>query len=163
MKRLLLAVAALVVLWLAGRALVSALASDETRIRWRIEAMRDGYNEGDLGDVVAPIHDDWRHAGSSVDRELLKAGLLREFLQERRSRSKQLVRRVEIVPDSLTIEIGEDEARLEVELSFSRLQGDDSWKESWRALVEAELLRSDGRWLVHRSRHEDLAGSRRAR
>ena len=55
MKRILLIALGLLLLVLGARALFRALSSDETKLRWRLEAMEEGYNEGDVGDAIGPI------------------------------------------------------------------------------------------------------------
>jgi len=162
MKRLFLIALAAVVLFLVGRMVVRALADDETKIRWIVEEMRDGYNDGGVGDVVGPLHLEWRHRGSGVDRDLVRGGLVREFFQERDPKTKQLTRRVDVDLDALEIEVTGDEATLGMEAAFSRWRG-EQWAEVWRARIEGDLVRVDGRWRLLRSRHEDLAGSVRAR
>ena len=163
MKRLFLLGLAVVFLLLLGKMFVRALADDETKIRWIVEEMRDGYNDGGVGDVVGPLHLDWRHRGSGVDRDLVRGGLVREFFQDRDPKTKQLLRRVDFDPESIAIEVDGDAATLELVAAFSRLRGAGEWEEVWRARIEGDLLRVDDRWRLHRTRHEDLDGSVRAR
>ena len=63
MQRVLFGFLVLAGLWFGGRALVRFFASDETHIRWAIEDMEAGYNDGDVPDAVRPLAQDWRHAG----------------------------------------------------------------------------------------------------
>lgn len=163
MKRLLLVLIAIPVLWLAGRALVHALASDETQILWHVEAVREGYNSGDIGDVMVRIHRDWRHERPGVDREMLKGGLLQEFFQDRHPSTKELLRRVDVDQDSIEVRVEGDEAQLGLEAWFSRRGREDEWNEVWRARIEADLVRTEDGWRIQRSRHEDLSGSRLSR
>ena len=162
MKRLFLLALAAVVLLLVGKMVVRALADDETKVRWIVEEMRDGYNEGDVGDVVGPLHREWSHRGSGVDRDLVRGGLVREFFQERDPKTKQLTRRVDVDLDALEIDVAGDEAALGLEATFSRRRA-EAWEPVWRARIDAELVRVDGRGRLLRSRHEDLEGSVRAR
>jgi len=163
MKRVLLILVALPVLWFASRALMHALASDETLIRWQMEAMREGYNEGKMSYVVRPIHEDWRHEGQSVDRDLLKRGLLQEFFQDRHPKTKQLMRRLDFDENALDLRVEGDTAQLALEVRFSRLQGGEEWREVWRARIEADLTKTKEGWRLLRTRHEDLEGSSRLR
>lgn len=163
MKRALLILLALPILWFASRALMHAFASDETLIRWQLEAMREGYNEGKMSYVVRPIHEDWRHEGSSVDRDLVKRGLLQEFLQDRHPKTKKLMRRLDFDENALDLRVEGAEAELVLEVWFSRLQGGEEWREVWRARIEADLTKTDDGWRLLRTRHEDLKGSSRSR
>lgn len=158
MTRGIVFLALLPVLWFGGRAVLRAIVPDETLIRWEIEEMQEGYNSGDVGDAVSVLDDAWRHRGYELDREMLHAGLVREFFQDRDPVSKKLRRRVDMEEDSLKIEAQEDDASLEVEVWFSRLD-DEQWTEGWRARIEAKLHRTEEGWRIVESSHEDVRGT----
>ena len=163
MRRLLLVLAAALTLWFLGRALVHALASDETKIRWRVEAMEEGYNTGDVGDVIAPLHADWTHEQhAGLDREMVRAVLAREALQERNPNTRRLARRVDLDEDTLAITVDGDAATLEVVASFSRWV-DEAWKPDWTARFHADFVRTDDGWKTNRSRHADISGTQLSR
>ena len=163
MKRLLLLLVALPVLWFVGSAVLRGFASDETQIRWRIEAMRDGYNSGDLGDVLIALDREWTHERSRLDRELIKGGLLREFFQDRHPKTKELLRRVRFDESSFDVQVSGDRAQLELVVTSSRWKGDDRWEDVWEARISADLRRGDSGWKILRSRHENLHGTHRDR
>lgn len=162
MARFLLALAAVPLLWFGGRALVRLLASDETLIRWAIEDMEEGYNEGDVGDAIGPVHERWAHEGYEFDRELLRAVLVGEFLQDRDPETKKLLRRVRLVEDSLVVEAEGDGARARVEAVFSRREQGE-WRDVWHAHVESDWRRTEDGWRLTSSRHEDRAGTQLSR
>jgi hypothetical protein len=155
MKRLLLLALATVIVVLGVRALVRSLASDETKIRWRIESIVEAYNSGDVGDTIYPIAKDWRHDGSLFDREDMRRVLVAEFFQDRDPETKKLARRVEVDTDALVVEIDGDTASAEFEASFSRLIKGE-WIPGWRARITADFESGKNGWFVHASRHINL-------
>lgn len=171
MRRALAVLVALPLLWLGGRALVRAFASDETRIRWMLASMEEGYNTGDVGDAVAPLHRDWSHEGTELDRDLIRAGLARELFQDRDPRTKKLRRRVELDPGSVEVAVGEDGADVALVARFARLdprpdagaEDEAAWGVVWTARIEAELVRTDDGWRILRSRHADVEGTQLSR
>jgi len=155
MKRALAVLLATVIVVLGTRAIVRSLASDETKIRWTLEALVEGYNEGDVGDTVRPIAGDWRHEGYGFDRDDVRGKLIAEFFQDRDPKTKQLTRRVALDDDTIEIEVAGELATLTFDAGFERVK-DDLWTEVWRARIEADLERGDSGWLIHRTRHTDL-------
>ena len=148
--------------WFGGKALVWALASDETKIRWRVESMFEGYNTAQPRLCVGPLHKDWRHEGYELDRELLRGGLFRVSMQDRDPQTKKLNVRAELVPDSFYVEVKGDQANLEFEgLFFKQREGE--WEETWRIQVAGDLEKGEGGWKIVRSRHEDLLGTQLSR
>ena len=158
MKRVLTIVLGVVIVVLGGRAIVRGLASDETKIRWRLETMTEGYNTGDVGDAVFPLAKDWKHEGFPLDRETMRGVLIRESFQNRDHETHKLMRRVELDDDSLVIEVDGDKATFEVEASFQQAEGDE-WVEGWRARIHAELRKGENGWFIHATRHTDLVGT----
>jgi hypothetical protein len=155
-KKIALGLVALAALYLGCRWLVRALASDETRIRWLVERMEQGYDEGDPGDCVGPLAADWRHEGYELNRELLFGGLLQIAMQERERETRELLTRVEL--SGLRISVSGDTAELECEAAFSRRRRGE-WQETWRMRAWAELVDGDDGWEIVRSRHQDLRGT----
>ena len=162
MKRALLVVFALVFLFFLGRWIVIALASDETKIRWLVENMEDGYNEADAGDCIGPLAEDWTHEGYEVERELIRGAILQDYLQDRDRETKKLRRRVDVDHDTLVVEVDGDTARFTVEVTFERLR-EGEWEETWRMRAQAELQAGEDGWKIHRTRHEDLRGTQLSR
>ncbi len=158
MKRGLTVLLATVIVVLGVRAIARSLASDETKIRWRIESMVEGYNTGDVGDAIGPLAKDWRHEDFPYDREAIRGGLIRESLQDRDRETGKLRRRVELDADTLSIQTADDTATLEVEASFQKLEGDE-WTERWRARISGDLRNGENGWFLFASRHEDLVGT----
>ncbi len=153
---MLIAASALV---LAARRLWVALASQETRIRWRLEEMAEGFNEQSLGACLRGVADDWRDEGSEVDRALLADSLRALFFQERDQGSGGFPYRAEIERDALAIELDPEDrgrARADITARFLVLAGEE-WSPTWRVRVGARLEKHAERgWQLSFTRHETL-------
>ena len=164
MRRVLLALIALAALVLVGQRLRVALASDATRIRWRLEQMEAGFNEARLGACLRGVADGWRDTESGVDRALL-ADLLRSlFFHERDPESGRFPFRVELEPEALAIAVDpqvEGRAQVEAVARFSMLERGE-WSETWRLRLRATLEQHEELgWQVVRSERETLSSDGR--
>lgn len=147
-------------LWFAGRSLVGWLVSEETKIRWRIEDALEAFDDNRTKGCLEIIADDWRHAGSSVDRDLLKGALIRLFFEARHPTTKEFRYDAELDEETLAIEVtGERDARATVELRFWRTDREPPAVE-WHVRVAGELVRDERGWQFRRTEHETLAGER---
>ena len=158
MKRLLLVGLPLLVLGVFGlRWAIHALASDETRIRWMVEAMEEGFNDGSAKGATGGLGRDWRHEGmDGLDAETLRGMLLREFMELRR-RDGELSVRIEVPEDTLAITVDGESATLECEALMERRR-EGKWTGAWRSRIEGELRKGEEGWEILRTRHEDLEG-----
>jgi len=163
MRRILLVLGTVLFVWFAGKWLYHELASDEQKIRWQVERMIEGYNTAQPGMAVGPLDVAWRHEGrGELDRELLRGALFRVAMNDRDRQTRELTSRVELVEDSVAIEVTRDTATLEFEAVFSRKQGTE-WNERWRLHIGADLEDKEDGWKIVRSRHEDLRGTQLSR
>lgn len=156
-RRILLALAVLVLSWFGSGFVMRLFASDETKIRWLVERMEEAYNAGRPGSCVGPLARNWRHEGSEIDRQLL-LGALFETARDRDQETRKLRSRVEVDEAAAVIQVEGERATLALEAVFSRLR-QGQWSETWRARVEAELVDGDGGWEIVKSRHADVAGT----
>ncbi len=162
MKRILLALAGTAALLVAARSLYRALAPDETKIRWMVERMVEGYNTDDVGDCIGPLAEEWRHEDYHLDRDELRAGLLHASLQDRDTKTKKLDRRVEVDSENLAVEVSGSSANLRCQAAFFRRRG-EIWNDTWRIEIEADLQHGEHGWKIVRSRHRDLRGTQLSR
>lgn len=159
MRRLLLALAAALVLFVVGRWLVLALVPETTRIRWRLESMQDGFNETRLAPCLEGLAPLWRHRGGEVDRARFADALRAAFFNEKDPETGRFALRAEIEPDTLEVELDADDDDKAVARCVGRflVLERGAWSSAWRARLELELARDDERgWQVVRSEHEDL-------
>lgn len=156
MRRILLLLVAATALGLVVRGLWRALASDETRIRWRLEEMAEGFDETRLAPCLRGISERWRDEGTSLDRALLGDVLRSLFFHEKDPESGRFPYRVDLEREQLRIETDAQGARVEAVLRFDRL-AEGAWEPSWRVRVEARMEEHpDLGWQVVRSAHETL-------
>ena len=164
MKRTLQIAALLVVLGLGVRMLVRGLAAEETKIRWVIEEMVAGFDDGHAGNAISGLAESWRHEGRSVERDMIRGFVFAESMQNRESETGAFRWDAELPEETWSVELGPEErsATVRTEVRFAylvRLQdGEPVWEPRWHIRLEAELERLDGDWRVVRSRHEDLQG-----
>jgi hypothetical protein len=156
-KPIVAVVLALVTLYLGAGFVMRFFASDETKIRWLIEGMEEGYNSGSPSACVEPLALDWRHDGSEIDRRLL-LGALFEAARDRDKATRALRTKVEVDEQAATITVEGERATLATDAVFSRLVA-GTWKETWRAHFEAELAGGDHGWEIVQSRHLDQSGT----
>ena len=166
MRRVLLIAIALSLLALLGLRVRWWLASDATRIRWRLEQMEAGFNDSRLGPCLRGVAEGWRDADAGIDRDRLADVLRSLFFHENDPDSGRFLYRVELERDTLVIETDpgrEGNARVEVVARFSTLQGED-WSPTWRLRVRAEMAEDPERgWQAVRSEHETLESDGRLR
>lgn len=154
--RVLLVLLAVVLGFVALRELVHVFVPDETRIRWMLERMEEGYDEGRVRPCTEPFAPDWVHEGSSVGRGELVRGLQHRFLTERTSDGR-LRQRVELDWGGMVLDVEGDQARVVTVVTFEELRR-DAWEPRWRARIEAELADGPDGWCIERSRHQTLSG-----
>jgi hypothetical protein len=148
------ALVVLVVLALSG-AVAWALRpapSEAERVRETIRAAIAGAEAGDVGDVMAPLAEDFvaESGGGRVDRATVRALLTREFL--RRGHISVLVGEI-----AVTVEGAEAEASFDAVLAESSNQLTDLLPvdaDAWH--LEVALHRSGEDWTVTRATRREL-------
>mgnify|MGYP001160506611 CR=1 FL=1 len=160
MKRVLLGLLALALLCFGVRAIVHALASDETKIRWVVEDMTDGFNETRMNPIMSGLAQDFLEDGWGADKELARAGLAQLFLQSKDPRTRKFPFRAQ-VPEaecSIRVQAGEPRtAEMDLVALFEQSQGEE-WHSAWKARVHAQLVLGPGGWKIRRARLDTLEG-----
>lgn len=158
MKRILLALLVLVASFIAFQQVRGCVVSEETKIRWRIEAMQEGFNEAKVAPCLRGVAEGWRDSQGRVDRALLADALRYAFLQERDPKTKSFRYRVDF-EEELFIELDpedEDRALAVLVLRFDRIDGEE-WSVTWRVRVQATMARSEDRgWQIARTERETI-------
>lgn len=160
LKRILLAALLLVLVLLVGRWLVHAIVSEETRIRWTLEEMADGFNDTDTNQVLAGLAPDYFDDTYGADRPSVRQALAYVFLQRKDPVTKGFLYEVELPEDEITIELvgeREESARVTLLARFSEKNGDER-KIVWETRVKAEMVERDGEWMVLASEQETVSG-----
>lgn len=162
MKRVLLALAAALALFFAGRALVRALASDETRIRWVVDDMIEGFNATRMNPILDGLAPDYLDETYGADRALLRAAATSVFFQAKDPATKQFLYRLEWRPRAA---IAVDErggvksASVPLELQFFRQRG-DAEESAWTIDVDGRMEEREDGWMFVRTETRTTSGDR---
>ena len=160
MRRILLVLLALVALFLGIRALVHALASEDTKIRWLLEDMTEGFNDTRMNPILRGLGAEFTDDGSGAHKADVRAGLARLFLQRKDPQTKKFPYRAAIAPEGFTVSVHEGEtpsAEAEFVLVIEESAGEE-WHAAWKARVKAQLGCDSGDWLLARTRVDTLEG-----
>ena len=158
MKTVLKLVAVTIVVFFLGRQLLWLVASDETQIRWTVEEMIEGFNDVRLAKATGGIHREWRSSSEKLSKSYLQDGLRYLFTQEKHPETRAFLYRAEIVEDSLSIEIDERTAQVDVEVRFLRLVGEEP-EPVWHVALRNQFVETEERgWQVKLTEHKNLEG-----
>jgi hypothetical protein len=133
---------------LAIRSLVHALASDETKIRWRLEEMVTGFNERHLAPIMEGFAPEFRDAGTGATRDQLKEILIYLFFQHFDAKTGRFLLRAELVPEDLSVTVQDGSPRaasLALHARFLELHNDGE-ELFWDAHIEGTLEKKDDGW-----------------
>lgn len=165
MNRFLLLAFGGLVLVLGSVALWRVLEPEPTKIRRLVSGMARGFDEGSPNRAVAGLAAAWRDGESGIERELLRQGLIRFFLEEGRdAKTREPRYRVELPPEELRVEIDPADAkraRLACRALF--LERGEPEREVWSLGVEAELEKHQDGWRIVSTRRQTLSGRRPGR
>jgi hypothetical protein len=155
---------------LAGRWACHALASDETRIRWRIEAMQEGFNDQRTARVLRGLTQDFRDATEGVGRQEVREALASIFLRNLGNQGVPTEYRLELPDEHWRIELHEEpeadadgpqRARAWIKAVFTEVRG-EATELYWDVDIEAELIEDPEQgWLIQRTEHKTISGRRR--
>lgn len=162
--RLAIAVILVVVLVSLIKSIIYSSAEPETQIRWRLEEMFDGFNDGAIGPVMSGIDSDWSDSGSGrISRDELRGALLRLYLNEKHPTTHAFGMRGVLDKDSLSIQVNEDDpsrAQLSMQFAIYRMRGEEDVL-YWDASLEADLLEGREGWCILRTREVNHAQRQR--
>lgn len=158
MKAVLKLVACTVLVLFIGRELVWLFVSDETKIRWTVEKMVDGFNDARLSKAISGLHPNWRVTGMSIDRPLLADGIRSVFFTEKHPETRAFALEALALEDSFEIQLLEDEAEVEFVVQIHRL-GDGDPVLEWEVAIRGPWVRDEERgWVARESTYESLQG-----
>lgn len=161
MKRFLIATLTVLALYFAGRALVRALVSDETKIRWLIEDMADGFNGTRMNPVLEGLAADYLDETSGADREMVRQALVHLFFTAKDETTKRFRYRVELsTPGVKIIETVPDlwKAECDIEARFFERHGKDETV-AWQVQIAAKLERGQDGWRFTRTSYHTESGA----
>lgn len=159
-KRILLALAIGLALYLGFRAARRALASETTQITWVMDELCAGFAATRMNPVMAALAPEFFEEALGADREMVKLGLAHLFFEQRGGEDRRFPYRVTWRSEKGPVvdESGEAKtATMEFEFELFRRQGDDELS-VWKATVDAELRKRDGEWRFIRTRTSTVDG-----
>jgi hypothetical protein len=159
MNRFLLSALAAFAAFFGLRAIVHALASDETKIRWVVEDMASGFNDTRMSRVLGGLSKDFLDETWGADREMVRAGLAHMFFEEKDPETKHFLYRVDIPRDELAIDVQGESASMGFVANFYEVHG-ASEKLAWKARIHAALVKSSDGWKIRRSENKSIEGTR---
>lgn len=175
-KKALVLLAAIIIAIVAGRLLIRALASHETRLRWMVDDMVEAYNAGEAYDIGYYLAEDFVEGRHQIRRQTMILFLLRYF-RERRHADGTFPLHAELIPLAdkdpetplrITVAGGEPpRATVELRVRFSgtpRAGGKDTSPPVSRLVGTLEFrtrcVLEDGRWKVLSAEHTVIEGER---
>ncbi|MFN0006431.1 MAG: hypothetical protein ACKVXR_00880 [Planctomycetota bacterium] len=158
MKRILLVLAGAVILFLVGRAIVRALVSDETKIRWAIEDMREGFDETRMDPILVAFDEKFRDETSGADRADVRQALAYLFLTAKHPQTKAFPYRVEIEIPKIGIEDSDPPAAdCDLDARFFDLRGGGE-EVAWEITIHSRWTRGEYGWRIASTRYETKSG-----
>lgn len=152
-------------LWIGGRALVDALASDETKIRRRIETACEGFGDTRMDPVLDLLARDFVDETSGFERANVREGVAAIFFQSKDPQTKGFPYRARLVPESLDVAVEpsdppEARVRFTVEVVDTRGGGE---RTAWSAAIDGAFVDGEDGWQMRRSTHTTTKGNWRLR
>jgi hypothetical protein len=154
-KRVFLLVAAAIVLWIGGRALIRALASDETKIRRLVETMADGFDRTRMDPILQGLSKEFVDETSGATRQELREALAYLFFTAKDETTKAFPYRAKVEVGSVAVH--RPTAECAAEVRFVDLRGGMETP-AWEIGVRLDLERGDEGWKIVKSRYETRSG-----
>jgi hypothetical protein len=154
-KRVLLLVAAAIVLWIGGRALVRALAPDATKIRRLVETMADGFDRTRMDPVLAGLDKEFLDETSGATRQDVREGLAYLFFTAKDETSKAFPYRARV--EIRSIDVQRPNATCDADVHFVDLRGGKETP-AWDIGVHFELARGEDGWKIKKSNYQTRSG-----
>lgn len=165
MKKILIGAMALGGVALFAYWLVLTLASDETRIRWLIEDMESGFNDGSVSSLAAGIAEDFSHDSGATRNIVLLAFM--QFVRRNLDNDRNFRHRCEVASiDEISVTANSDppSGSATVTVRFFRRPSkpsvDDPGKYVGTVTFEADLVVEGGDWKIIRTLHRTIDGRR---
>lgn len=160
MRRILLGLAAALLLFFVGRAIVRAIVSDETKIRWLVEDMRDGFDRTRMDPVLVAFAESFRDETSGADRPSVREALAYLFLTAKDPQTKAFPYRVEVDISKLAIDASTPDAPTadcDLDARFFDLRGGEE-KLAWEIAIASRWIRGEYGWRIASTRYETKSG-----
>jgi hypothetical protein len=160
LKRILLALAVGVGLFLVVRAAIRALASDETKIRWTVEDMAEGFDRTRMDPILVAFAPGFQDETSGSDRQNVREALAYLFLTAKDPETKAFPYRVEVDVRRIAVDRADpDSPTAECELGarfLDRRGGRET--AAWEIAIESRWRRGEYGWRIESTRYESKSG-----
>lgn len=161
MKRIAIAMIVAALVWFGGRAVFSAFASDETKIRNGLEAACAGFGGARMNPILEFLARDFVDDTSGFRRDDVRGAVAGLFFSEKDPATRGFPYRAILVPDSLAIDVARPAATV-AEVSFV-IRIDDvrggGERTVWEFRVAGSMRKGDDGWQLARSTHQTNAGN----
>jgi len=155
MKRIVLLLALAAGLFLAGRAIVRALASDETKIRRVVERMADGFDRTRMDPILDGLTRDFEDETSGASRQEMREALAYLFFEAVDEHTKHFAYRADVHIGRIAVE--GTSAECELDARFFDLRGGGE-SPAWEIAVTATFARGEDGWRIRRTKHATKTG-----
>lgn len=157
---LLFVVVALVLI--GGRAILRALASDEDRIRRKLDEACEGFGDARMDPILAFLSRDFADETSGFGRDDVRGAVAAAFFQEKDPTTRGFPFRASYAPESLAIALDQGGARtgqisFVVTVTDTRGQG----RTAWEFKVDGTVREGEDGWQLARCSHDTRSGSAR--
>jgi methionine-rich copper-binding protein CopC len=160
LRKIAFALIALAIAWFAGRALVHALVSDETLIRWKLEDACEGFNRTRMSPILDFIAHDFVEQSSGAHRDDLRAGVASVFFTAKDPETKKFPYVAVVVPDTLTIDLdpaARGRARLRCTIRITDMRG-GSERIAWEFKLDGTVVKGDDGWQLVDAHADKVTG-----
>ncbi len=160
LRKIAIALIAVAIVWLGGRALVHALVSDETKIRWKLEEACEGFTATRMGPILDFLAPDFVEASSGKPRAEVRAAVASVFFTAKDPQTKKFPYVAIIVPDTLTVEKDpgdDDKARLRCTIRITDTRGGEE-RIAYEFKLDGTLVDGDDGWQLMDARADKLKG-----
>jgi len=161
LRKIAIGLIAVAVAWLGGRALVWALASDETQIRWKLEDACEAFGETRMQPILDFLARDFVDEMSGYQRDDVRAAVASVFFTAKDPQTKKFPYRAEVVEGTLAIAMdpaAEDRATLKGTILVTDTTGGGERK-AWEFQLNGELVDGDDGWQLVRTTHDTSEGN----
>lgn len=158
MRKIALILAGLVLTFLAGRAVIRGMASEETRIRWLVQEEVEAFNATSIDRCMEVFASEYQETTTGLYRADLQR-VLRYVFQKFRDRDSREFLYHLVAPDELVDVVLRDQAETEAEADFVVVLSERGVP-VWSIRVQAELFRGEDGWRFVSSQHSTVEGAR---
>lgn len=158
MRKIALILAGLALTFLAGRAVICGMASEETKIRWLVQEEVEAFNATSISGCMEVFASEYQETTTGLYRADLQRVLLYVFQKFRDRDSREFLYQL-VAPDELVDVVLRDEAETEAEADFKVVLSERGVP-VWSIRVQAELFRGEDGWRIVSSQHSTVEGAR---